>query len=747
MCSIRRIIEILCLLLVIFAVPLFAQNATISGYIRDAQSGETLIMANIYFANAPYGTATNNSGYYILPDIPPGEYTLVVSYIGYQDFRRKVALKPGDALRLDIELQPVAVSAEAVVVEAERTFEEEKAVGVVDMKPTQVRTLPSILEADLFRAIQLLPGIKASSDFSSGLYIRGGSQDQTLILLDRTTVYNPSHFFGFFSTFNPDAIKDVRIYKGGFPAEYGGRLGAVVDIYNRDGNRKEFQGRLSLGLLASRVNLEGPFKNGSVMIAARRSTLEPLLAALRKSIEDVPDKFYFYDVNGKINYDPNPNDKLSFAFYAGEDNVVFPFADDGAFNLNYGNRTYSTNWTHVFSKSLFSNFTFTASNYFSYPKIEINATEFERDNTVSDYSAKGDFEYVPNNKFQLKAGFWGGQLELAIRNRFDNEETLNETIRSKYAASYIENKWQATELLSIKAGLRSSYFESGNFLRLEPRLSIDYFAQRDVLMQFAVGRYYQYLTLITNEAFSGFDTWLTTDDGVPPAWGDQFVYGIKTRPAENINFDVELYYRTMRDLFELDPRVQDPGGLAYQELFRFGKGYAFGAEFLLQKRKGKVTGFIGYTIGATRRKFPDFNDDKYYAPKYDRLHDLNIVANYQLSQKWRATAVFSYATGQAYTEVLGSYELNFPTSSNEVDPFIVGELNGARLPAYHRLDVGFTRNGKFFGLPMELQLQVINLYSRRNIWFYNYDVTENPIKREDVRMLPIIPNISITLDF
>lgn len=742
-----RLLKRFWVFLLLMNIGVLAQPGIITGYVKDATSGETLIMANVYIDGTQQGTTTNNSGYYTMPDVKPGEYTLVASYIGFLDFRKKITVAPGAALRIDIELSPAVVEGQTVTVEAEYSFEEEKQVGVLDMQPAQVRDLPAILEADLFRAIQLLPGIKASSDFSSGLYIRGGSQDQTLILLDRTTVYNPSHFFGFFSTFNPDAIKDVRIYKGGYPAEYGGRLGSVIDIFNRDGNRKEFQGRLSVGLLASRLNLEGPIPKGSVMFALRRSTLEPLLAALRNSIDDVPDAFYFYDLNGKINYDPNENNRLNFAFYAGTDNVEFPFAEDAEFNLNYGNRTFSTNWTHVFSKKLFSNFTLTASNYFSYPRFLINSTPFERDNTVSDYSVKGDFEYIPSGKFQFKTGFWAGALELAVRNRFDNEETLNETIDAKYGSAYVENQWKPSERMSVKTGLRGSYIDSGDFYRLEPRISAEYFYRTDMLFQVAYGRYYQYLTLITNEAFTGFDTWLTTDDGVPPAWGDQFVVALKTKPSETYNFDVELYYRNMRELFELDPRVQDPAGLDYNELFRFGKGYAYGAEFFLQKRKGKLNGFLGYTWGTSRRRFPEYNNDLYYPPKFDRIHDVNLVMNYQLSKKWRATVVFNYATGQAYTDVLGSYELNFPTSSNELDPFIVGGLNASRLPAYHRLDIGFTRNGKLFKLPYELQLQVINLYSRRNIWFYSYDLTENPIVREDVRMLPIIPNISFTIDF
>ncbi len=727
---------------------LAAEKAAINGYVKDATSGETLIMANVYLEGLGLGTTTNNSGYFTLTDLPPGTYTLVAAYLGYRDFRQVLILQPGETRRMDIELAPATVAGQEVIVEAEYKIQEEKEVGVAQMQPQMVRELPAILEADLFRAIQLLPGIKAASDFSSGLYIRGGGQDQTLILLDRTTVYNPSHFFGFFSTFNPDAIKDVRIFKGGYPAEYGGRLGAVVDIYNRDGNRKEFQGRASLGLLASRVNLEGPIPKGSVMIAARRSTLEPVLAALRNSVDDVPDAFYFYDINGKINYDPDPNNKLSLAFYGGTDNVKFPFAPDAAFNLRYGNQTLSGNWTHLFSQKVFSNFTVTASRYFSRPRIEINGTPFERDNDVTDFSVKGDFEYIPNRSLQFKTGFWAGALEVVIKNRFDREETLSEKLTANYGSAYLEAQWKPGARWTAKGGLRSSFSNSGNFWRAEPRVTLERLQSETLLFQAAYGRYYQYLTLITNEAFTGFDTWLTTADGVPPAWGDQVVLGMKTRLSATYHFDLELYYRTMHELFELDPRVNDPAGLEYADLFRFGKGRAYGAEIFLEKKRGRLTGFLGYTLSHSQRQFPGYNNGEFYPPKYDRLHDLNLVGNYRLSRNWRATVVFSYATGQAYTEVLGNYSVNPPLGSRERDPFIVGALNGARLPAYHRLDVGFTRNGGFFGWgKYELQLQVINLYSRRNIWFYSYDLKDNPVTREEVKMLPVIPNISFTVDF
>ncbi|MCB0297593.1 MAG: TonB-dependent receptor, partial [Calditrichaeota bacterium] len=355
---------------------------------KDARSGETLIQANVYLVETLQGSTTNNSGYYVIPDLAPGRFTLMASYIGYEDFRQAIELMPGENRRIDIEMAPAVIQGRAVTVEAsaDSSIEKEKPIGVINVQPLFVKEIPSVLESDLFRSIQLLPGIKAASDFSSGLYIRGGSPDQTLILLDRTTVYNPSHFFGFFSTFNADAIKDVRIFKGGYPSEYGGRLGSVIDIYNRDGNRKEFQGRASLGMLASRITLEGPFSGGSWMLALRRSTLEPLLAVLRNNVDDVPDAFYFYDLNGKINYDAGPNDRFNLSFYTGTDNVEFPVAENTEFNLNYGNRTLSANWTHVFSHQLFSNFTVTGSEYFNYPSFLLSGTAFERDNEVVDLS-------------------------------------------------------------------------------------------------------------------------------------------------------------------------------------------------------------------------------------------------------------------------------------------------------------------------------------------------------------------------
>ncbi len=747
-------------------------QASLSGFVKDATSGETLLLANVVLAGTPLGSATNNAGYYTLTNLRPGTYTVVVSYLGYREYRTEVTLSPGEKRRLDVELAPEGLLFDEIEVTAERETEEEiRRVGVARLETDLIRRLPSVLEADVFRSLQLLPGVKAASDYSSGLYIRGGSPDQTLILLDRTTVYNPSHFFGFFSTFNPDAIKDVRLYKGGYPAAYGGRLGSVVDIYNKDGNRRRTGGRLSLGLLASRALVEGPYRKGSWMLAARRSTLEPLLAALRgQNIDGIPDAFYFFDVNGKVNFDASPDDRLSFSFYAGQDRLVLPIFDDANILLNYGNRTGSANWTHLFSQQLFSNFNVTASRYFSKPRFDLGGTPFARTNNVYDVSVKADFEYIPNERHAMTAGLWGGVFTFRLRDTFDGEESLQKRIQSDYGAAYVQETFRPSPRWMFQAGLRTSYFEAGRYLRFEPRLSIEHRPTDGFRLQLGYGRYYQFLTLITSELFSGFDIWLTTDGGVPPAYGDQFVAGVKTTLNRTYNLDVEVYYRTMRALFELDPFLPDAAGLAYEKLFHFGEGFAYGTEVFLEKRKGRLNGFMGYTFGITRRRFPNLNDFAYFPPKYDRTHEVNLVLNYDLSRSWRLTGVFNYATGQAYTEPASQFQLIDNPFGSQGKGVLVSEFNAARLPGYHRLDLGLSKRGRFFGFAdYELQFQVINAYKRRNIWFYFFDFTSetvpvpvtdadgqtvtiertrNAVERTEVPQIPIpLPNLSFTLHF
>ncbi|MDX1740711.1 MAG: TonB-dependent receptor, partial [Rhodothermales bacterium] len=526
------------------------------------------------------------------------------------------------------------------------------------------------------------------------------------------------------------------------------------DIYNKDGNRNKTQGKLSLGLLASRAIVEGPYSRGSWMLAFRRSTLEPLLAVLQnQDIDGIPDRFYFYDANGKINVDISGNDRLSLSFYAGEDKLLLPFLDDASVDLNYGNRTLSANWTHIFNDRLFSNFTLTSSRYFSRPEFEIAGTPITRSNNVYDQSLKGDIEYEAGDRHQIRAGFWGGIFTFRLRDEFDEEESLSKRIQSGYSAFYVEDIFRPTPSWKITAGVRGNYFAEGDYLRFEPRIGIERQVSEAARLQVGYGRYYQFLTLITSELFTGSDIWLTTADGVPPSYGDQLVAGVKTNVARGLNLDVEVYYRTMEDLFELDPRIPDVSGLDYSDLFRFGEGYAYGTELLLQKPSGRLNGYVGYTYGVTRRRFPDFPDVgqfDYYPPKYDRTHDLNAVATYRLSKRWSLTAVYNISTGQAYTRPRKQYRIIDNPLGSDVKNALVSPFNADRLPAYHRLDIGASLLGRFFGFAdYELQLQVLNAYNRRNIWFYFFDFEDDDtVERTEVPMIPVpIPNISFTLSF
>ena len=733
------------------------EKASINGYVLNHHTGETLMMAHISLHEIERGTSSNRSGYYTLTNLEPGTYTLQVSFIGFHSYQAEITLDPGENLKLNIDLVPADIQMDALIVEADENREELRNIGMVQFTPELIQDIPAVLEPDLFRSVQLLPGVKAASDFSSGLYIRGGSPDQTLILLDETPIYNPSHFFGFFSIFNPDIIEDVRLYKGGYPAQYGGRIGSILSIYSKDGNQMVNQGSVSVGLLASRLSFEGPFTDGSWMVAMRRSTLEPVLSVIRESVSNVPDQFFFYDINAKLHIDSSEKNRYSFSVYSGYDRVSLPFQDDARIGLRYGNRTLSGRWQRIFTDHLFGSFSLTGSYYFNEPNLEIAGTPFQRINELYDFSLKGDIEYRPNEENTLSTGFWMGSLSLRLLDRLDNTYTLNSKILSQYFSSYIQHDWQPHRKITFNIGLRMNTFSEGDYLRLEPRASAEFRLSQRFRIQAAYGRYNQFLTLITNEAFSGFDVWLATDEGVPPAYGDQFLLGLKTLPFSGFGFDVEVYYRTMRNLFELDPFAGNTSGLDYQDLFRFGEGYAYGAEFFFEKQMGNLTGFIGYTFGITERKFPGFNQPvldnpaqaRFYPPKYDRTHDANLVFNYRFSSRWSIGSVFNYATGQAYTEPQGRTQLSGPPwDRGFLDVFVIEKLNSSRLPSYHRLDMSLSRKGSFFGIgDAEWQLQVINVYSRRNIWFYNYDFDENPVKRQDITLLPVIPSIAYTLNF
>ncbi len=520
-------------------------------------------------------------------------------------------------------------------------------------------------------------------------------------------------------------------------------------------------------MLASRAGIEGPIAGGrgSYMVAGRRSTLEPLLAVLREQLDEdgIPQSFYFYDINAKVGLDLTPNDRVSVSGYAGRDLVEVPFGDDARFDLDYGNRTLSLAYNRVLSGTAFSQVRATASRYFSYPLGEIAGTTFRRPNTITDYSLRADVEWLPSQTFELRTGAWGGLLGLGLQSEFNGTIGTDFQNRSGYGSGYVQTRVRPGGGVILTGGLRAEYFRSltedrsgegrranTGYLRVSPQVQVERTFGPNLVVQAAAGQYHQFLSLISNEAFSGFDTWVTTGAGVPPQRSEQAVLGVKTRLSSAYRLDVEVYGRTLRELFDTRPELQDVAGLSYRELFRFGEGYAAGMEVLLEKGTGRLTGLVGYTLSTTRRRYP--NEPAfatYFPPKYDRLHDLTVVAQYALGRGWKATAAGSYATGQAYTVPTQRYRVDgFPFGDGGLNGLQAASLNAARLPAYHRVDVGAARTGRIRRVgAYELQLQLVNVYSRRNIWFVSYNFDDNPVRQSEVRQLPIIPNVSFSLDF
>jgi len=741
------------------------EGASLRGYVRDATTGETLLQANVVINGTGQGTATNNSGYYVLRDLDPGTYAVVFSYVGYESRADTVSLEAGEERRLDVDLVPVNYEADEVVVTGRSDEEEvERRIGTDRFQTADVKQLPSVLEPDVFRSLSLLPGVSTASDYSSNLYIRGGSPDQTLVLLDGTTVYNPTHFFGFFSTFNPDAIKDVQLYKGAYPSEYGGRLGSVVSVYNKDGNREETTGGLSAGLLASRAYVEGPYGGreddpaGSYMIAVRRSTLEPVLAALRSAdTEGIPESFSFYDINAKINYDVGPDDDLSLAAYGGQDFLDIEPQEQTRFDVSYGNQTVSANWTHLFGDQIFSTVRLTGSRYRSTPVGEVAGTRFTQENEVNDISLNADVEYTVSDAHTVKSGVEVSALSFTLRNTFDGNETFDQRLTGQRASAYVQDTYEPNANWTFEGGLRGTYFSSGDFWRVSPRLSADYNLTPSVQLQAALGRYHQFLTLETNQAFTAFDTWYMADTGLSPSYGDQVSVGVKASLGADVQLEVEGYGRTMRDLFKEDQYRQDVAGVRYADRFQVGDGRAYGVEVLLRRQEGRLNGFLSYTLGRTERRFPNLNvaengEPQYYPPNYDRTHSLTLAGNYQLTDAWRLTGTFNYNTGKTYTEPSFRFErTGGPDQSGpQGENVLISAFNASRLPAYHRLDVGVARTGQFFGVAdYEVQFQVINAYARRNIWFFQYPTEpDGTIERTEVPQIPVpIPNLSFTLTF
>ncbi|MBL0175469.1 MAG: TonB-dependent receptor [Ignavibacteria bacterium] len=705
-----------------------ATAQTISGTVQERGSGEAVIGANVVVTGTRNGASTNRYGHFTIAGLDTGSYTLRVSAMGFGAATVAVHLtaQQRDA-RLSIDLEAVALEQQEVLVEGERRGEQVKPVGTIDVPMEQILRLPSLGgESDIFRALQLLPGVKSSSELSSGLYIRGGSPDQNLVLLDRMVLYNPTHLGGFLSTFNADAVNHVRLIKGAMPAEYGGRLSSVVDVTMREGNREAFHGSGGVSMIDSRLTLEGPATEDITwMVAGRRVYLDWLVGAL--SEESLP--YYFYDLLAKTNIRLGENDRLYFSGFFGRD-VLGEGGAASDFDIFWGNTAGNLRWTHVFGSTLFGSMSAVVSDYRFNTRVrdDYDNSMFKSVSGILDYSLRAEVEYVPNPLHAVKAGAEATLHTFtseasSIESEFPDLEKYLPSYRGTELSLYAQDEWKVSEQLTANIGGRLFWFDKSGSLRAEPRISAYFRFEEGTTLTAAVAGANQFLHLVSrNDLSLPTDMWFPSTSNIRPAWGMQYVLGAQRDFLESEwGVSLEVYYKIMENVLEFRDNARFSLFAPVESEVTSGRGTAYGGELFVQKKLGAITGWIGYTLAWADRTFPELNDGKTFPPRYDRRHDISIVANYRLGKTWEFTAVWVYGTGQAFTFPVAQYSLGGFFDAH----FLYSERNGYRLPAYHRLDLNFSHAFSWFGWQWKASINVYNAYN-------HYNPFSQYIKREEV---------------
>ena len=650
---------------------------------------------------------------------------------------------------MDKVLGVMPVEVQEIVVEGDRYA------GIKDIQPGFIALdsdglaqMPGVIENDPIRTLTLIPGISAASDFSSGLYVRGGGPDQTLVLLDRVTVYNPTHAFGFFSSFNGDAIDDINLYKGAYPADYGGRLGAVLDVRSRDGNAEKVHGRVGVSTIAARATLDGPIGEGNWMLSGRRTYLDPILNAIRNEDNEIPD-YAFYDLNGKLTV-PLAGGRASFMAYRGRDDLSLEFDADSDLAFEWGNTLASAGWSRPLSESVFFKLQVSGSEYQSESGLRALTTPFSFTNYIRDFTGRADFTWRPGQQHAVTGGVQATKYDIEYQQEFNGDVTVDYRQQPFETAVYLEDEWKPRLGSVLQLGLRTRYIDEGDLVLWEPRIAASQVVADRWRVKAGGGIYHQYMQLVATEGFSAADFYVPIDESTSPGRSLQGVLGVEYAPVPKYFFSVEGYYTDLSSLVTFNNNTPDDADVveAADIFFTDGDGWASGVELFFEKRIGAVTGWVGYTLGWTRRRWDDLNAGSTFPPKYDRRHDLSVVGQYRRG-KWRFGGAFIYATGQAFTPAASRYVMINPaTGEVPTTPLLLpAERNSARLLPYHRLDVTVSRDFSMFGLPSEVFLQVFNLYNRDNEWFVQYNEEGPVVVPEVIGMLPVIPSIGINTRF
>ncbi len=749
---------------------------TLSGYVKDKKSGETLIGANIVNMDNPsLGSTSNTYGFYSLT-LPEGSYNIVFSYLGYADQKFQIDLKKD--IQFNVELEDGLLMDEVVITsnkEEKRKNVEGTQMGTIELPIENIKKLPAIFgEVDILKALQLLPGVLSSGEGNAGFYVRGGGPDQNLVLLDEAVVYNAGHMLGFFSVFNADAIKNTTLIKGGMPANFGGRLSSVLDIQMKEGNDKTYQVEGGIGLISSRLTVQGPIlkEKSSFIISGRRTYILDLVQPFLKGSSFEGTNYYFYDLNTKWNYKFSNKDRLYFSGYFGNDVLRFRQPTrDLSLDLPYGNKTGTLRWNHLFNERLFMNASLVYNDYQFKFKGGQDKFVFNVFSGVKDWNAKLDFEYFPNTNHTFRYGtnYTYHTLTPNTASATNGEVDFQTTIMPKYAhetAVYILDDFKLSKKWGINAGLRYSFFQQVGpytskltgeeygrlekvklYTGFEPRVSVNYKMSPSFSIKSGITATTQYLHLVSNSSSTlPADVWVPSTELVKPQRGVQYALGFfKNLKNDDYETSVEVYYKDLENQIDYADNFVNDISIDVEDAFVFGKGRAYGAEFFIKKSKGALNGWIGYTISRTERTFPKIENGRWYPAVYDRTHDVSVVVNYKPFKKWDFGAIFIYGTGKLFTPVQGFFFVE-----QNLNQFY-GPRNSARLDAYHRVDLSATytpnpkSKKKYSG---SWTFSVYNTYNRKNPLFINFDFETNfqtgtnTIKGTKVTIFPLIPSIT-----
>nr|WP_262907675.1 TonB-dependent receptor [Hymenobacter sp. BT770] len=757
-----------------------AARFLLSGTVRGAR-GEALPGASVAVPALNTGTAADSLGHFSLP-LPAGRHQVVVAFVGYQQITRELNLTKNQ--RLNVALEESGNQLGEVVVEGAATLEEKlktTQMGVEHLSIREAKLLPALFgEVDILKTLQLKPGIQSGGEGTSGLFVRGGSADQNLVLLDNALVYNPNHLFGLFSVFNSDAVQSVDLYKSGFPAQFGGRLSSVVDVKLREGDRQHYVATGGVGLISSRLTYEGPINKGkgSFIVSGRRTYFDIFTRALNKANEGkedyspIPD-YYFYDLNAKANYTLGDKDQLFLSGYLGRDTFGFNSSGGFDFKFNWGNTIGTLRWNHVFSPKLFVNTSVSVSDYKYDLTNKLDQFSFKLGSSITDYSGRTDFEYTPNDRHVLKAGaqltqhkFGVGRLDA---NSGDGRVNFGSDV-SYYGldgALYASDNFKATDKLQLEGGLRLTGFRSGSnqYGGLEPRASARYSLNDRTSLKASYALMYQYVHLVTNSGASlPTDIWYPSRLSVQPQRSQQLSSGVSFLLGQGkYLLTNEVYYKWGRNQVDFKDGAQLFVNPELDAEFIFGKSWSYGDELYLEKKTGKTTGWIGYTLAWSWRNFQPqrgttgVNNGQDFHPNYDRRHNLTVVLLHQLNARINLTASFIYTSGSLTTLPLGRFGVqDIPGSSTGIDPRpvpIYPNRNSYQLIPYHRLDLGVvykigTRRNQ------DLTLSIYNAYNRRNAYFVFFETVKDKatdrttgFQAKQVSLFPVIPSLTYNFRF